>query len=492
MRTVQFHQRTLGQSAIEDMEFDPYCRDDIPQALRGLHHIYCKPEKRESVFALLESALLASPDDSSDEAASEAVQGIDPSTGRPGMELWNILVLGVLKQALDCDYDRLESLANHYDQVRTMLGHDDVGEKVRYNHRTIQRNVDLLTPDLLQKVNKIMVDEGHALAGHEEGRELQGRCDSFVVETDVHYPTDVNLMWDALRCLIRETARRCEECKLGGWRQSEHLTKKVRSAFNRVRSAKQRTTEDARVQAYLDLAAEIVERAEGSLKELEKIGEEAGDLNEIKGYLRHAKRQMDQVKRRLVAGERIPHEEKVFSIFLEHTRWCVKGKPGIQVELGVPVSVVESEHQFVMNYKVMWEGTDVDVGAEIIADTQADYPELTKCSFDKGYHSPGARKALDRLLDLLAMPRKGKLSKAAQAEESEAEFVAARRAHAAVEAGIRNLEKHGLGRVMSRSKEGYEQMVGLSVVAANVHRIGLLLHRAERERLRKQRLKRAA
>ena len=32
---------------------------------------------------------------------------------------------------------------------------------------------------------------------------LAGRCDSFVVETDVHYPTDVSLLWDALRCLIR-------------------------------------------------------------------------------------------------------------------------------------------------------------------------------------------------------------------------------------------------------------------------------------------------
>ena len=70
--------------------------------------------------------------------------------------------------------------------------------------------------------------------------------------------------------------------------------------------------------------------------------------------------------------------------------------------------------------------------------------------------------------------------------------MAARRAHAAVEAGIRNLEKHGLERVRSRSKDGFERTVGLSIVAANVHRIGLLLQRAEHERLRKLRLKRAA
>ena len=492
VRTVHFPQSSIGQNEIENMEFNPHCRDDIPNTLRGLHHIYCNPEKRDSVFALLESELLASPDDASHEADSEQVQGIDPSNGRPGMDLWSILVFGVVKQSLDCDYDRLEDLANNHDKVRTMLGAGQFGKKVQFNHRTIARNVELLSPGLLRKVNKIMVDSGHALAGHEEGQPLQGRCDSFVVKTDVHYPTDVSLLWDALRCLIREVGASCKRHELGGWRQSEHLTGKVRGAFNRVRTAKQRTNREERVQVYLDLAADIVERAERSLEALETVGEEADKLNEIKDYLRHAKRQMDQVKRRLVDGEKIPHVEKVFSIFLEHTRWCVKGKPGIQVELGVPVSVVESQHQFVMNYKVMWEESDVDVGPEITADTQAEYPDLKQCSFDKGYHSRGARTLLEALLDLVAMPRKGKLSKAAKEEESEEEFVAARRAHAAVEAGIRNLEKHGLGRVMSRSKAGFERMVGLSVVATNVHRIGLLLQRAERERLRKQRLKRAA
>ena len=492
MRVIEFPQPTLGRIAIEDIEFDPYCRDDITNTLRGIQHIYCTPELREPVFALLTSEILASPTASSDDDASGESAGINPDTGRPGMELWKILVMGLLKQGLDCDYDRIGNLANYHAQVRAMLGDDDTGEKVRYDRRTITRNVNLLTPSLLGKINKVVVDAGHVLAGHEEGEKLQARCDSFVVETDVHYPTDVNLLWDSLRCLIRDIALLCAFYGLKGWRQSQHLTNNVRRAFNRVRSAKQRTKKVERVSEYLEVAADIVERAEGSLEELEKAGAEAGDINKVKGYLEHAKRQMDQVDRRLVQGEKIPHGEKVFSIFLGFTRWCVKGKPGIQAELGVPVSVVESEHQFVMNYRVMWEESDVDVGAELIADTQAEYPDLKKCSFDKGYHSRGARAALQRLLELVAMPRKGKLSKAAKEEESEEEFVAARRAHAAVEAGIRNLEKHGLGRVMSRSKAGYERMVGLSVVATNVHRIGMLLQRAERERLRKQRLKRAA
>ena len=114
MRVIEFPQPTLGRIAIEDIEFDPYCRDDITNTLRGIQHIYCTPELREPVFALLTSEILASPTDSSDDDASGESTGINPDTGRPGMELWKILVMGLLKQGLDCDYDRIGNLADHH------------------------------------------------------------------------------------------------------------------------------------------------------------------------------------------------------------------------------------------------------------------------------------------------------------------------------------------------------------------------------------------
>jgi len=40
------------------------------------------------------------------------------------------------------------------------------------------------------------------------------RADSFVVETDVHYPTDINLLWDAMRKLIEIIAGLCEDLDL--------------------------------------------------------------------------------------------------------------------------------------------------------------------------------------------------------------------------------------------------------------------------------------
>ena len=51
-----------------------------------------------------------------------------------------------------------------------------------------------LTPELLSKIGRLVVESGHAVARKKLGEPLRGRCDSFVVETDVHYPTDVNLL----------------------------------------------------------------------------------------------------------------------------------------------------------------------------------------------------------------------------------------------------------------------------------------------------------
>ena len=80
--------------------------------------------------------------------------------------------------------------------IRQFLGHADTGDKRRYHYQTLIDNVNLLTPKLLGKINHLIVESGHTVMGKKPGEPLRGRCDSFVVETNVHYPTDVNLSWD--------------------------------------------------------------------------------------------------------------------------------------------------------------------------------------------------------------------------------------------------------------------------------------------------------
>ncbi len=175
-------------------------------------------------------------------------------------------------------------------------------------------------------------------------------------------------------------------------------------------------------------------------------------------------------------------DEKVFSTFESHTRWISKGKAGTPVELGVPVCVLEDNHGFILHHEVMWQGSDMDYAQPMIRETQARFPELRWCSFDRGFHSPENRLRLDELLDHNVLPRKGRLSKVDREREQDETFVAMRRQHPAIESAINNLEHRGLDRVRAFGADGFARVVALSVVAFNIHRIGLLLRRKTRRR----------
>ena len=476
MRMARRAQPMLGEVPIEDIIIDESCRDDIPAVLKGLQHIFQDTTLRESIFALLRTHLPG--------------EHISDEVGRPGMTLWNILVLALLKQGANCDYDRLHDLANQHRSVREMLGHSGLDDQARYSHRTLVRNISLLTPELLCEVNRLVVEAGHALVGHGADEALKVRCDSFVVETDVHSPTDVNLLWDAMRCLIRDTARACKRCDVPGWRQSEHLSESIRARFNKIRTSARQKKHPEAVEAYLGRSREVVARAETSVESLREAGAEESVIGDIERWMGHAQRQIEQIDRRLLKGEVIAHEEKVFSLFEEHTRWCVKGKAGRAVELGVAVCIVEDQHQLIVHHEVMWQECDVDVAVRVVEAVREQDPGLSSCGFDKGFHSRSNRKRLGEVLDHVCLPAKGRLSQAVREEESSAEFVAARGQHPAVESAVNNLEQRGLGRIRCEGADGFARMVGLSVLAGNVHRIGLILQRCARKQMKDERRRR--
>ena len=69
----------------------------------------------------------------------------------------------------------------------------------------------------------------------------------------------------------------------------------------------------------------------------------------------------------MLEGETIPHEEKLFSLFEPHTRWIMKGKAGKSVELGVPLTVLEDQYPFILDWHLEWHGGDVDVAVPLVA-----------------------------------------------------------------------------------------------------------------------------
>jgi len=112
-----------------------------------------------------------------------------------------------------------------------------------------------------------------------------------------------------------------------------------------------------------------------------------------------------RVRLRLPEGKTIPHGEKVFLVLGPYIRWISKCKAGVPVELGVPVCIVENECSFILNHRIMWEGSDVDHAVPVVEETQSLHPAFGSYSFDRSFHSPLNRLRLDRLLDHNVLPR---------------------------------------------------------------------------------------
>ncbi len=148
MRTATQPQLQLGELDIASIKIDPRSRDDIPQLLRGLQYLYSDKPLREEIFQLLEKLSL---------------KNINTELGRPGMQWWNILVMGTLRLNLNCDYDRLQELVNHHNTIRQMLGHDFTDDDKMYSLQTLKDNVQLFTPEILDEINQVVVRAGHQL-----------------------------------------------------------------------------------------------------------------------------------------------------------------------------------------------------------------------------------------------------------------------------------------------------------------------------------------
>ena len=148
MRKLFDLQMKFGQTPIEKIKFDLRARDEIPKLLMGLQKIYCTPQIRKRVFEELEKII---PNDT------------DSKNGRPGMDLWKILVLGTVRLNCNWDYDKLHDIANNHRTLRQMLGHGSMDDDFSYPLQTLKDNICLLTPEVLDKINTIVIEAGHKL-----------------------------------------------------------------------------------------------------------------------------------------------------------------------------------------------------------------------------------------------------------------------------------------------------------------------------------------
>ena len=162
MRIAFDPQRRFDCPPVLEVRLNTSCRDEIIPILKGLQHIYSQPELRDELL----------------DAVAQDVNGTSSADlGRPGMTYWSILVLGAVRLGCNFDYDRLQNLAEEHRSLRQVMGIGGWCDDQTFDWRCLRDNICLLSPDTIERVNHLIVAEGHRLVP--EAAETSGATRSF-------------------------------------------------------------------------------------------------------------------------------------------------------------------------------------------------------------------------------------------------------------------------------------------------------------------------
>jgi IS5 family transposase len=469
-------QYELGATPIEKIAIPLDSRDELPPTLRALQHIYITPELNKKVFDILEKKVFPN---------------VDITTGRPGMSLWEILAFGTIRLARDTNYDHLQHIANFDGLVRELVGISNFGKNLKkYSLQTLKDNVGLLDKETLDEISELVAKTGHSFKNNEK---LKVKVDTYVLETNVHFPTDLNLLWDAGRKSIDLISQIITDTDIvTGWRKHHDWLKQLKSAYYQAAKltvgAGQNTTKGLNAALdYLSIANDLslkIKSTKDILKEIAESNYKTNKFNDLLYFEGHLNTHIDLVQRRLIYRETIPHIEKLFSLFEPYTEWIKKGKAGNKVELGLRIAVATDQDGFILSHRVMQKEQDVEIAVPFAKEIVDRY-EVDSISYDKGCWSPKNYKELKRLVPNVVLPKKGKRNKQETEREHSKKFKALRKQHAAVESDINCLEHHGLNLCPDKGLAHFKRYTSFGVLAYNLHKLGNILLEQDREQLSK-------
>ena len=461
----------LGVILIEEINFDHQDRDEITKTLMALQAIFKNKPLRNAILALLASSLNKSKD-----------------KGREGMDFWTIFVLGSLRLVCGWDYDKLYNQYSHHLQIRQITGIDSFLDRdKKYSRSAINENMKFFSEDVIRKINKLIVDFGHTSLG-ETDTLLKSRCDSFVLKTNIHFPTDCILLLDCCRVLFRNCEKAAQDKNLAGWREHKSAYKKLKALSHKISKMKCSTSKDKQkklkrkeeieeqVRQYLNLTGKLISKV---LTDWDKFS--LLTQFRIESALFFAQKIHSQIQRRVLHNETIASSEKIYSIFEPHSEWICKGKAGVRQELGVRFAVLEDQFGFILNSQVMHKQQDVDIAVDIVEQTKKLFGNLDSVSFDKGFHSATQTNGMNNRLQIeqlgitCCLPKKGKRNKQETERESTSQFIAQRKQHSAIESAIHALQNHGLDKCRDKGQEHFDRYALLGVLAHNIHNLGKIL-----------------
>lgn len=261
-----------------------------------------------------------------DQVQSDLIGLKDARTGRTGMTAEQVFRCAILKQYRNLTY---EELAFHLEDSRSFRAFAKLRMGQKPSSSTLQENVKALSETTWEAANRMVLEYARR-EGIEKGRTI--RLDSTAVETDIHYPTDSSLLVDGVRVITRLLIAGKECTPTPAYCFSDHR-RVVKKRAMKILNCKK---DNIRKQCYRDLL-EIAQRVRGYAMEAIKVLDDfssadvietiraRGIAEELRQVIGIFDKVMNQTRRRVLEGEKVPASEKVVSFFEIHTDIIEKG-----------------------------------------------------------------------------------------------------------------------------------------------------------------------
>lgn len=387
--------------------------------------------------------------------------------GADGMSADQVLRCAIIKILFHFTY---EELAFHIVDSQTLswfcrIGIADKG----YKKSALNKNIKAISDTCWQMINSDLL--GYAKSRKiEKGRQV--RIDCTCVETNIHHPTDSNLLWDAVRVLTR-LMDRCRDdlgIKIVGFHNHTRVAKRRMLA---VMNAKKK---NRRKVAYVDLlktTGKVVGYARRAMTAI-NTSTDADPLSmalscQLDHYVQLTLKVVEQTERRVLHAENVDAKDKVVSIFEPHTDIIVKDRR--DTLFGHKVCLTGGASNLILDCLVA-EGNPADTDLAVpMLDRQKQiygrYP--LKACFDGGFASKdNLKRSKSRKIKDVCFAKKRGLSETDMCR-SHYVYRRLRRFRAGIESGISWLKRClGLTRCTWKGWDSFKSYVWSAIVAANL------------------------
>ena len=462
-------QQRFDSSPIGQFELNLECRDEIIPVLVGLQFLYTNTKLRQKVVKLV---------------AADLNEHSRRDIGRPGMDDWHVVVLAAVRLGCNLDYDKLQDQVENHRSLRSIMGIGDWEDSSEFTFRRIRDTLCQLKPATIEKLNQAIVTAGQEIHGT-AGQSV--RADSFVIETNIHYPTESSLINDGVRKFTPLCIDLASHLGQPGWRQTEHLTSKIKKlaqTIGRLAASKSPGKKEEMKSLYSDLLERtdvLINRAKTLVKTAQEESSSVDTLTRAMGiqhWVDLTQQVCDTAHRRVLLGESVPNCDKLFSLFETHTQLYRRGKAGQPNQYGRLALIYEDGAGFISHYHLMdRQAGDCDVVVEQTKIAQRKHGNAIKtASFDRGFHSQENEKTLQQMIDAVCLLPRHPGQYAERLKNESVKFHQTRLHHSGVEAAIGVMQRgNGLKRCRDRSELGFERYLGLAILGRNIHTPGKLL-----------------